>query len=932
MATTRAGSGQIQPNIKLQGSEGIVIPVGTTAQRNPNPVEGEIRFNTDLNTFEGYTGQVWGGMGPFPFVKSEYFEGDGSTFSFALEQQVANPDDLTVLLNGVQLRPGIDFQLVGQRNIVFEEDDGTINPPTFGSTIGVRYFVPITSASVIANSISVEELAVNPGTAGQLLAIDQNQALVFTSLLPNTSVGTDQLVYTGSAGLDGQALLRAGSGFEFGEVSEVAENSISVRELAVSDGLIGQVLATDGQGNLSFITVSGGSGGGTASNFFDLTGQIAQSQIPDNIITIDKLAVSDGTAGQILSTDGNGTLSFVDADSAAGEVNTASNLGSGAGVFAQKSSQDLQFKTLVAGTNISLDTTSTEITINNTLSQSNAFSIISVSGQTNVAADSNSDTLALAAGTGISITTDTGTDTVTFTNSAPNEDQNLFDTIAADSGSVVAGTTTDTLTVQGGTDISTSISGSVLTINYTGTGGGSGEANQNAFSNISVSGQTTVEADVVTDTLNLVAGTGISITTDAATDSITITNNSINTVSSIDDLSDVDTTSTTPTNGDVLKWNGSNWAPGADITSGGSGLDADTLDGFDSSYFLNYNNLSNTPTINTGTQGRLAYYSANGTVISETNADLVWNNTTGSLAVGGTLEAEAIQSTGTGVPTFTSGSDIKLNAANGAGQVDITGDVVVSGVISGDASGLTNLPISNFNFGIAADDSTIVEISNGESFKIIGGTNVTTSSDAEGNITINASTSGGTTQNLFETISADTGSTTANTATDALTVAGGTDISTTISGDTLTINYTGSGGASAASDLSDVNTSGATTGDMLYYNGSNWVPTSGPVIEFIITANGASDYVFNGPGFPSGGENDPDLVLYRGHTYRFRNTTGGAHPFLIRTSAGGAQFTDGVSGSSTGTVIFEVPMTPSQTTLVYQCQFHAGMVGNITIV
>ena len=159
MATTRAGSGQIQPNIKLEGNEGIVIPVGTTAQRNPNPVEGEIRFNTDLNTFEGYTGQIWGGMGPFPFVKSEYFEGDGSTYTFALEQQVANPDDLTVLLNGVQLRPGIDFQLIGQRNIVFEEDDGTIRPPDSGSTVSIRYFVPITSASVIANSISIEELA-----------------------------------------------------------------------------------------------------------------------------------------------------------------------------------------------------------------------------------------------------------------------------------------------------------------------------------------------------------------------------------------------------------------------------------------------------------------------------------------------------------------------------------------------------------------------------------------------------------------------------------------------------------------------------------------------------------------------------------------------------------------------------------------------------
>ena len=50
------------------------------------------------------------------------------------------------------------------------------------------------------------------------------------------------------------------------------------------------------------------------------------------------------------------------------------------------------------------------------------------------------------------------------------------------------------------------------------------EVNQNAFSNVAVSGQTTVAADAKTDTLTLVAGTGVTLTTDAATDSITITN------------------------------------------------------------------------------------------------------------------------------------------------------------------------------------------------------------------------------------------------------------------------------------------------------------------------------------------------------------------------------------------------------------------------
>lgn len=70
-----------------------------------------------------------------------------------------------------------------------------------------------------------------------------------------------------------------------------------------------------------------------------------------------------------------------------------------------------------------------------------------------------------------------------------------------------------------------------------------------------------------------------------------------NLVTDISDLSDVDTQGTPPTPGQVLKWDGLRWAPANDATSGGGGLNADTLDGFDSPYFLDYTNLTNRPTL-----------------------------------------------------------------------------------------------------------------------------------------------------------------------------------------------------------------------------------------------------------------------------------------------------------------------------------------------
>tara|TARA_Y100001937_G_scaffold14657_1_gene19802 strand:+ start:1711 stop:3102 length:1392 start_codon:yes stop_codon:yes gene_type:complete len=56
-----------------------------------------------------------------------------------------------------------------------------------------------------------------------------------------------------------------------------------------------------------------------------------------------------------------------------------------------------------------------------------------------------------------------------------------------------------------------------------GASGGGGDTNQNAFSSIAVSGQTTVAADSTTDTATFVGAGGLAITTDASSDEITFT-------------------------------------------------------------------------------------------------------------------------------------------------------------------------------------------------------------------------------------------------------------------------------------------------------------------------------------------------------------------------------------------------------------------------
>ena len=100
-------------------------------------------------------------------------------------------------------------------------------------------------------------------------------------------------------------------------------------------------------------------------------------------------------------------------------------------------------------------------------SASDSFATIAVAGQSSVVADSATDTLTLVAGSNITITTDAATDTVT---------------IAATGGAAA-----------------------------------------NSFNTIAVAGQSDVVADTSTDTLTLAGGTGIQITTNSGTDTVTIT-------------------------------------------------------------------------------------------------------------------------------------------------------------------------------------------------------------------------------------------------------------------------------------------------------------------------------------------------------------------------------------------------------------------------
>ena len=105
---------QIADNIVLSGTGTLRLPDGTTAQRPGSAALGMVRFNTDNNLFEGYSGS-WGGIGGGESnFTTQTFTGDGSQAYIDLSQIPNSEDNLMVFIEGVYQNK-TDYVLSGAR-------------------------------------------------------------------------------------------------------------------------------------------------------------------------------------------------------------------------------------------------------------------------------------------------------------------------------------------------------------------------------------------------------------------------------------------------------------------------------------------------------------------------------------------------------------------------------------------------------------------------------------------------------------------------------------------------------------------------------------------------------------------------------------------------------------------------------------------------
>jgi hypothetical protein len=309
------------------------------------------------------------------------------------------------------------------------------------------------------------------------LQVDDGNGIVVNATGVNVGQGTGITVNTDNVAVNQVTIW----GQNHNHSGNVSGNMDDVGNINFTAGNKEIVSAT----NADRITISGGTGGGAEALVVNRDLELAtNATIGLGGVTYDPPS-ADGSANQVLTTDGSGSLSW--ATAAASDTTydlTATDNGTDANINLVDSDGSTDTVTIAAGTNVTVDQSGSTITINSTDTNTNTTYDLTVPASTTdirlAGSNGTNDDITITGGTNVTVTRTSATE---LSIAATDTDNNTTYTlpVTASSGNAVLTLTganpasTDPVTIKAGNNVSfSSIGADGFTINSSGGGGGGG--------------------------------------------------------------------------------------------------------------------------------------------------------------------------------------------------------------------------------------------------------------------------------------------------------------------------------------------------------------------------------------------------------------------------------------------------------------------------
>ena len=278
-----AGSGAAVVDITAAafGAQAFYVPSGTTGNR-PTGVAGAFRYNTTTGAFEGYTDQ-WGDIGGSGAtnISTNEFSGNGSTTAFTLSADPSTENNTQVYIDGVYQEKGT--YAVAGTTLTFSTapPNGTsIEVMAFtASSIGVPTDDTVSTAKIVNDAVTQAKIADDAVGADQLASSAVVTASIVDDAVTQAKIADDAV---GADQLAASAVVTASMVDDAVTTAKIADDAIT-SALIADDAVVAAAIADDAVGSAA---------------------------IADNSVDIARLNVSDGSANQVLTTDGGNTLSF----------------------------------------------------------------------------------------------------------------------------------------------------------------------------------------------------------------------------------------------------------------------------------------------------------------------------------------------------------------------------------------------------------------------------------------------------------------------------------------------------------------------------------------------------------------------------------------------------------------------------------------------